>query len=173
MRIVFAALLLALLASCGSIQQQEIANRPTGAETFASVGDIMLHVDVTENLPNVFGDADIWGRKRNRGFSEIRYMGLTPQGVAIFQRRDVDIVTNEDTMNRMGFGTATVTAQPAGGGVIASGVVTQAPPPNVNVLPPDTTQFTLDLSQGHVITLRGKTIDILKVTPSGVSFMVQ
>jgi hypothetical protein len=173
MRFVAAACLLVFLASCGSIQQQEIANRPTGTKTFGSVGDVMLRVDVTENLPNVFGDADIWGRKRNRGFTEIRYMGLTPQGLAIFRRRDVDVLTNEDTMNRMGFGTAVVTAQPAGRGIIATGIGTRAPPPNVDVLPPDTIEFTLDLSQGHVITLRGKTIDILKATASGVSFVVR
>ena len=100
-------------------------------------------------------------------------MGLTPEGLAVFRRRDVDIATNEDTMNRMGFGAATIGVQPAGQGVAATGVGVRAPAPTVAVLPPDTIEFTLDLKQGHVITMRDKTIKILDANSSGIHFVVR
>lgn len=159
--------------SCATVEQHAVASRASDVETFSSVGDVMLRVDVREDLPNVFGRADIYGRTRNLGFSEIRYVGLTQDGLAIFRRRDAEILTNEDTMNRSGFRTATVTAQPAGQGIGASGVATQAPSPNVQTLPPDTTEFTLNLAQGRIITMRDKTVEIIKATPSGIRFVIR
>jgi hypothetical protein len=173
LRFPVAGLAFAFLASCAPVQQHETMDRTAGAETFSSVGDVMVRVDETEDLPNIFGNADIYGRKRNRGFSEVRFMGLSPSGAAVFRRRDVDILTNEDTMNRSGFGSGIVTVQPAGQGVAASGITTQAAQPNVAVLPPDTTEFVLDLSQGHIITLRGKTIEIISADSSGVHYIVR
>ena len=55
-----------------------------------------------DDLPKVFGRADLFGRTRDRGFSEVRYMGLNASGMPVFQRRDVDIMTNETTMSRTG-----------------------------------------------------------------------
>ncbi len=173
MRNLSGGLLITLTAACASVEQHGVVNRPINAEAFASVGDIVLRVDVQENLPNLFGRADIYGRKRDRGFSEVRFMGLSPNGRSVFRRRDVDIQTNETTMNTMGFGTAVVTAQPSGGGVVGSGVYTQSPAPNVQTLPADTFQFELDLSLSRIITVRDRTIEILDVNASGVRFIVR
>ena len=165
--------LITLMAACASVEQHGVVSRPINVESFASVGDIVLRVDVQEDLPNLFGKADLYGRKRDRGFSEIRYMGLSPNGRPVFRRRDMDIQTNETTMNTMGFGTAVVTAQSSGGGVVGSGVYTQSPAPNVQALPADAFQFELDLSLSRIITIRDRTIEILDVNASGVRFIVR
>jgi hypothetical protein len=172
-RRIFVAGLGAFLFGCSPIRQETAVSRPAGVESFASIGDVMVRIDASESLPNAFGKADIFGRTRDRGFSELRFMGLAPNGVAVFRRRDVDIMTNETTMSRTGFGSSVATAQATGQGVIVSGVTTQAPAPNVAVLPPDTTEFALDLRQGHIITIRDRVIEILDANPSGIRFTIR
>ena len=91
----------ALLAGCSPVQMHSQVNRPAG-EAYASTGDIVVRVERTDDLPNVFGRADLFGRTRDRGFTEVRYMGLNSSGSPMFRRRDVDIMTNETTMSRTG-----------------------------------------------------------------------
>ena len=79
MRILMLAAIMAL-CGCATVKTEEVSNRALNEEIFASVGDVMLRVDVRENLPNVYGRADIYGRKRDRGFSEIRYMASPMTG---------------------------------------------------------------------------------------------
>ncbi|MBI1188786.1 MAG: hypothetical protein GC206_15885 [Alphaproteobacteria bacterium] len=172
-RMMLAFLASAILAACATVEQESRASRPANVETFSSIGDVMLRVDVREDLPNAFGRADAFGRTRDRGFSDLRFMGLAADGLAIFRRRDVDIVTNENTMNRTGLGTNTFTATQHGNTITGTGIVTRTPAPNIQALPPDTIEFTLDLRQGRTITLREQTIEILEATPSGVRFVVR
>ena len=44
----------------------------------------MLRLDLREDLPNAFGRADIYGRTRDRGFSELRYMVVKRAFDALF-----------------------------------------------------------------------------------------
>lgn len=172
-RAAIAVLVLVTGGACATVEQEGRSSRPANVETFTSVGDVMLRVDVREDLPNAFGRADAFGRTRDRGFSDIRFMGLTADGLAIFRRRDVDIVTNETTVNRTGLGTAVVTAEQRGNTITGTGIVTRAPAPSIQALPPDTIEFTLDLRQGRIVTIREKTIEILDATPSGVRFVIR
>lgn len=172
MRGVFVALVLTV-AGCETVEQHNASSRPVGSDGFVSVGDVVLRVEVTEDLPNAFGRADVFGRDRNRGFSELRYMGINSSGLAVFRRRDVDVVTNENTMNRTGLRTATVVAEPSGDGVVAYGVGTQTPPPSVQTVDPDTVEFALDLGQGNVVTMRDRTIIVHEATSNGVRFTVR
>ena len=96
---IFLAML--LVAGCAPVQMRSQMDRPTG-EAYVSAGDIVLRVQRAEDLPNIYGRADLFGRTRDRGFTEVRYMGLNAAGAPLFRRRDVDIVTNETTMSRTG-----------------------------------------------------------------------
>jgi len=165
-----AAASLIALGACSTVETHSTPNRVIGTESFASVGDALVRVEVKEDLPNAFGRADLFGRKRDRGFSEIRYLGLDERGNPVFRRRDVDILTNETAVNRMGLGTAAVSLQPVGNGLFATGTSTRAAPPVIEALPADTIQFAMDLSQGRVITVRDQTIEIIEATASGVRF---
>lgn len=175
MRIGIVVLMVALstVAACATVEQHARVSRPINAEAFASVGDVVVRVEVSENLPNAFGRSDIFGRTRERGFSEVRFMGLTSDNLAIFRRRDVDIQTNETTVNTMGLGTAAVSVERSGSGLVGTGIYTHAPAPNIQALPPDTIEFALDLRQGRLVTIRDRTIEVLDATPSGVRFIVR
>ena len=147
-------LVIVVLAGCAPVAKHSALDQPQGVELMAGIGDVIVRIDLTEDLPNAFGKGDLFGRTRDRGFSEIRYMGLL-DGAPVFRRRDVDIMTNETTLTRSGQGTTLVNIQPAGQGVVAYGVSTRAPDATMQALPPDTIEFTLDLRLTKTVTIRG------------------
>ena len=156
-------------AASAAIKTEVQVDRPIAVELFVSVGDVMLKVEVRESLPNAFGGADIFGRTREIGFSELRYMGLDPSGYPIFRRRDVEIVTNETTMNRSGTGVVSIPPISSGGPV--TGIITRPHAPNIQALP-DTVEFGLDLSKSHMLTIRGRTVEIIDASGPGVRYRI-
>src|SRR5215208_4670230 len=142
MRAICLALAIAVVG-CAPVQMRSQPDRPA-AESFVSTGDIVVRVQRADDLPNAFGRADLFGRTRDRGFTEVRYMGLNSAGSPLFRRRDVDIVTNESTMSRTG-GFRAFSAQGTGsqfrnvgaGQFAAVGSSYTAPVANVGALPPD------------------------------------
>jgi hypothetical protein len=148
-------------------------NRPENQEIYASIGDVLVKVSLRESLPNLFGKPDIFGRKRDRGFVEIRFMGMTDDGRAVFRRRSVDIYSNETTMTRTpmysGSGNVTVTGNTAH--VSTFGIGTAGA--TVEALPPDTVEFALDLSKNRIITVEDRVVEIRSADPGGVKFLVR
>ena len=165
-------LLIVVLAGCAPVEKHIALDQPQGVELTAGIADVIVRIDIKEDLPNLWGKADLYGRTRERGFSELRYMGLAG-GDPVFRRRDVDIMTNETTMSRSGFGTTLVNVQPAGQGFVAYGVSTRASGATMQALPPDTIEFTLDLRLTKTITLRGQTIEIIEASPGLIKYMIR
>lgn len=158
------------LSACAPVETRYDLSRRSG-ESYASVGDIVLRVSKLEDLPNMFGRADLFGRTRERGFVEIRYVGLGAAGHPVFRRRDVDIISTETTMSRTGgFGSSIArgSANSTGGQFSASGFIV-TPASSVTVpLPADTTEFVVDLSKGRRVTAGVRGFDILEASASGV-----
>lgn len=172
-RVVVTAVILAFVSpSSAWAKQSNSINQPENKEIFVSVGDMLVRVNLRESLPNAFGGPDIFGRKRDRGFIEIRYMGLSPDGRAVFRRRSVDIYTNETTMTRSQprWGTATVTA--SGDTAHVSGFSVGSDRATVEPLPPDTIEFALDLSKNKIITVEERQIEVTSADSGGVKFVI-
>ncbi len=165
-----------LLAGCAPVQMRSQIDRPIG-DSYVSAGDIVVRVQRTDDLPNVFGRADPFGRTRDRGFTEVRYMGLNPSGMPAFRRRDVDIMTNETTMSRTGgfssFQARGNAHQALGGGSAqfnAFGTSYTAPTANVGALPSDTVEFALDLRQSRVVTIGQNGFEVIDASPAGLKY---
>jgi len=163
-------------ASLGSVpanaKQTSSINQKENVDLYAGVGDSLVRVTLKESLPNAFGGSDIFGRKRDRGFVEIRYIGQTPEGFAVFHRKTVDIYSNETTMSRGGLSYGQATITPNGYGATVSGYGVAPPKATVQVLPPDTIEIILDLSKNRVLTVEGRRIDIASADAAGVSFKI-
>lgn len=168
-----ALMLLALWPEAASAKQSVSIDRPENRETYSSIGDTLLKVSLRESLPNAFGAPDLFGRKRDRGFVEIRYMGLTNDGRAVFRRRSVDILSNETTMSRTPFYTGQATVSVSGNTAYISGYGTGPASATVEALPPDTIEFALDVSKTPTITVEGWMVQILSADPGGVKFVVR
>ncbi len=167
----FAVTFTVLFAGCAPVQMHSGTDRAPGV-AYASTGDILLRVNRTDDLPNIFGRADLYGRQRDRGFSEIRYMGITPSGQPYFRRRDVEIVTNETTMSQMGLRLGTASVQATGQGAIASGIGMSASPATVGALPPDTVEFTVNPAQGSSLTVGDHGIQIADFNSAGIHYRI-
>ena len=134
------ALLAVSLAACSTIQSKPYLSQPVGQSLRVGVGGVIVHVDRKRNLENAFGRADLFGRKTNEGFAELRFMGMHDGKVAI-RRVDVAVYSDETTMSRSGIyvpnnSTATTTGMvgttPFSATTNVSGLGTYIPPRPAN-----------------------------------------
>lgn len=100
-----------LLTGCSSIKNYEALEQPVNTPLKTYVGGEVFKVDKYSDLPNAFGHADIFGGKVDRGFSELRYLGLQQNGYLGFAVVEMDTRSNESTMSRYGISTSTINAQ--------------------------------------------------------------
>lgn len=164
--------LLALLAACAPVRMQETPSRPPG-EAHAGIGEVMLRVSLRDNLPDEFGGADVFGRMRDRGFVELRYMGLDEEGRPTFRRRELEVDTNETVFHHMRPRTTTTFSGAAkpGTGFFGRSTTTAASQPVVSSRG-DEVAFPMDLAQNRTLSLRGRSLEVLEASAAGVRFLV-
>ncbi|MCM8734616.1 hypothetical protein M5E06_10460 [Azospirillum sp. A1-3] len=162
------------LGACAPIEKRADITTPTAGPQVAGVGDVMVRFNVTENLPNAFGASDIFGGRRDRGFVELRYAGMLPDGRVVLHRKDVEIMTNETTMSRSGIGFATTNAQVSryAGGASAVGTTVYTEPTQATVipLPADAREIVIDLRQGRKLPIQGEMIEIADAQPTMIRY---
>ena len=95
-------LLAALLAACATIENYRALDQPVGQVLTASVGGTMFRLNRSSDLPNVFGKADMYGGKVDRGYAELKFLGLTEKGELILSVTDIHKSSTETTMDRYG-----------------------------------------------------------------------
>ena len=101
MRKAVTLIMAAALSACGNITDyKDVSTEGTklDGDFIAGVGDTVLQIIKEESLPNIFGKADVYGRKRPTGTVTVIYAGVA-DGKAIFYRRDVDIRSEKTAMN--------------------------------------------------------------------------
>ena len=135
---------------CAEIQRYKTIDQPTDVPLFAEVGGVVLKIRKTRDLPNAFGRADLWGGKVDEGVTELRYLGLLPDGALSFRLADLDISSDDDVYSRYL------------GRRYASKVV----------LPHAVTELKYDPSQESGFIVANTKISILEVTPTRIQYVV-
>ena len=172
MRVSLSLVLLLLSVACAPVREQTRATTPPG-ESVVSLGDQMVRIDRAENLPNLFGRSDMLGRTRAKGYVELRYFGMDRDGNPRFRRRDVDLVSTQTTISESGINIGIRSDQRQRGGGRTTTVIGMRPlPGTITALPPDTIEFTLDLRESNIITMLGRVIEVLHVSPNLIRFRV-
>jgi len=87
-----------LLAGCAQVKSNTLVDQRLGAELSAGVGDAVYSSTSKKNLPNAFGNADVFGRTTPSGMTNVLYYGVK-DGMAIFIRKTIDIDSGATTMN--------------------------------------------------------------------------
>lgn len=105
--IAIAAFLICAVTGCTEIQHTAKPQQQLDKSLLAGVGDVVLRLNKKRNLENVLGKSDIFGRKTNEGYVELRYAGVEPSGEVVLARKDVQIISNETTMSRTPFSQTT------------------------------------------------------------------
>jgi hypothetical protein len=177
MKNILVALILALSACIGAdsafAKQLTAINQPPNKELFASIGDLIVRVTLQEALPNAFGGSDIFGRKRERGSVEIRFVGIRPDGRAVFRRRSIDIFSNETTLSpSQSWGTGANVNQSGNGKNIAI-VGNSAGDATVKVMPGESFDLALELPRQNTITVEDRLIEIISADEGGVRFVIR
>lgn len=176
-----------LIAGCATIEHTSNTEQPIGQPTIVGVGDVVLRVTKQRNLENAFGKADLFGRKTNEGFSELRFAGVEKSGEVVLYRKDVRIITNETTMSRTPISTTTgsastnVTGNYYGnsnyGNVNANArtnysSTTLMPASDFHVVVPAET-IPIRLSSGETkVPMEGYVVEIIKATPSSLEYKI-
>ncbi|WP_454796946.1 hypothetical protein [Novosphingobium lindaniclasticum] len=170
-----ALIILSLLAYPYEVKAKEFSyiNITENKEVFTSVGDVVLKVTLKDSLPNIFGKADIWGRKRERGYVEIRYMGIAPDGRAVFRRKTVDIETNESTLSpSQSWSNDATVVQGGGNGTNLAIIGNRGGDATIAHLPPDTIEIALNLPENRILTVERWQIEIQSADAGGIRFIV-
>jgi len=92
--------LVVMFSGCATARDYNKLRQPEGSVLTASIGSIIFRVNKSGDLPNVFGKADLWGGKVDKGFTELRLKGITEDGNLILQISDVNLSSTETTMDR-------------------------------------------------------------------------
>jgi hypothetical protein len=174
-----------LLAACSPLQSYETFSKEAETEYTVSIGKEVYRVKRERDLPNAFGNADIYGGKIDTGYTELRFAGLTAEGNVIFRLMDIEMDSNETTMSRYGSDTSTITStvdsSPQSNNpyyvgpntdTINSTVTTHhRPQSSATQLPPNTVEFIFNPNE-KVLKLDNVSVELTKVTSYSISYIL-
>ena len=165
--------LVTAFAGCGAtIQTYEQVGQDTGRELSAHVGGQILKIQRTSDLPNAFGKADVFGGKVDRGYAELRYQGLAPDGRIVFRVMEVETESTDTTISRYGGSTSTLNAQRIGNSVYGSVTSYDAPRGSTERLPPNTAQFAFDPNKTKECDVAGTKVQIITATEKSLTYQL-
>jgi hypothetical protein len=175
-----------LLAGCAQVQHKQQIAEPVGRVVTVPVGGAIATINKEKDLPNIFGRADIYGRKVDEGFIKIIYRGRGNDGSILVEQIDVDVRSNASVLTRMPRTYTTMSQASVNGSVQAdryggSGTFTgqgtssgfgMAPHDEQNiVLPPTATSFAVP--KGKTLTLiSGQTIEFINAESHQVTYRI-
>ena len=188
MRLLFGFASSVLLMGCASIDHSSTTSQALDKIQLVGVGDVILRIERERALENAFGKADIFGRRTNEGYTEIRFAGIEPSGSIVMYRKDVEILTNETTMSRTpvanttsqtrasvsGTGTAVGNATHVQGSASSSGSSTTILPTEDFhiVVPSDAVPIRLEPGE-TVLPISGYVIEILAASKNSLKYRVK
>jgi hypothetical protein len=166
-------MLLISLGACAPTQSRNAVVQPIGKTLTTHVGGKVLTIRKQRDLPNAFGNADIFGRKVDAGSTELTFSGLNKKGHAVFQVSDVNIYSDETTMSRSGmsFTNATLTGY-GNNSVGLQSTTTRAPQASRYAAAPSGSSFTVDLKKTSVVEFGEYVIDIESASPTSISYRI-
>ena len=175
------------MLGCANIEHTSRVDQPLGQTRMAGVGDVVLRINKTRDLQNAFGKADLFGRKTNEGFVEVRFVGVEANGEIVLFRKDIQILTNETTTSRTPFsstvGSSSTTATGTYSGTTNAGVInansrsnyaatTIAPVSDFHIIaPPDT--FAIRLPKvAKTVPIEGHIVEIINSSATSLNFKI-
>jgi hypothetical protein len=97
---------------------------------------------------------------------------LAPDGRLIFRVTEIETESTETTMSRYGRSTSTLNAQRVGNSVYGTVTTYDAPRGSTERLPPNTTQFALDLNSTKELNIGSIKVQILGATETSLSYQL-
>jgi len=158
------ALLVVLTSGCAKnehlrqpIREYRVVVQPVGTELTASIGSSLFRLNKLSDLPNAYGGRDIYEGKVDRGYAEVKLVGIRDAQFIEIVAYDLNRNSDETTMDRYAaFGSGISQSIEIGGSSKADGI-----------------SVTIDTSQESEYVLSGIRIKFLEVRPSSVVYIVE
>lgn len=171
-----------VLSGCASVEHRSNLVQPVGEVLTASVGAPVATLRKQKDLPNAMGNADIFGRKVDAGFTKLVFRGRGPNGEALLERVDVDVHSTATTMSRTPgmfasnsssiiTGSANSYSASVHGSSQSNAFATSPIGETTSVMPPQTNTFAVPA--GKTLTLSsGQTVEFINIEPHQVSYRI-
>lgn len=102
-KLLFAIFAIVVVSGCANVRQPiqsyRLFEQPVAQMLTASVGSTLIRMNRQSDLPNVYGGKDIYGGKVDRGFIEVKLVGILGTELTL-SVSDVNRQPSETTMDR-------------------------------------------------------------------------
>jgi uncharacterized protein YceK len=156
------ALALLVLAGCATVREHHITAEPLNTPLTASVGSTLLRVNKKGDLPNAWGAKDIWGGKVDKGYAEVKLVGIRNQRYVDLVAFDVSRDSTETAMDRYRPFDRSLAHVNVSQNIQIGGSPTEAGIP-----------VTIDTAKEHFYILEGVKLTLLQVNPSSLSYTLE
>lgn len=158
-----ACVIIILMSGCTPIMSP-ITNynkleQPDNKILIASVGSAIFRMNKSADLPNIYGKADIYGGKVDKGFTELKFKGVKDDGKVVLQVVDINKSSTETTMDRYLYSNVNFSANSS-----------------INIgedSSPDITIFEFDPQKEKNLTISGVTITFIEVSAYSIKYQLK
>jgi hypothetical protein len=158
---IFKLLILLFIFNCGQIREYRNITPNLNRKVQIQPGGYVFKIFKTQDLPNAFGGADIYGGKIDRGGSQLIYLGLESKKL-IFNLLEYEIRSNETTMSRYGNTSVSANHQIVGNHIYSSYQVHEPPKSNTYMLPPNSFTFSIDPAKTNILNFTDVTVELIE-----------
>jgi hypothetical protein len=158
--LLFATILLAI--ACATIRAHRQLEQPLGSQLTSGIGGTLFRLNKIGDLPNAFGGRDIWGGKVDKGFAEVKLVGIEDRTL-LLDIIDVNRQSSETTMDRY---------KPFNRSAVVSVDVQQS----TNVGPGETpkpNRVRLDTNKQQDIVISGIRIKFVDIQPYSLGYTLE
>jgi len=149
------------LVSCSTIQDYRLLSHPTGEALRASVGSTLFRLDKQSDLPNVYGKADVYGGKVDRGYTEVKLLKIKEKRYVTLLVSDLSLQSTETVMDRY---------------VIPSNSLSTNVSTNVNIgtseSRTDGIDVEIDTEEETIYTASGISVEITNIRGSSIDYIL-
>ena len=161
-KIIYLFVMAMLVSGCATIQNYNNLEQPEGRILTASIGSTIFRMNKSSDLPNVYGKADLYGGKVDKGYTELKFKGVKENGNLILQITDINKSSTETTMDRY------KPYERNRVNVSASSTI------NIGENPaPDQTVFDFDPKKEKSLTIGGVEITFVEITSYSVKYQLK
>lgn len=153
--------LIIFLIGCSTIQDYRLLSHPTGEVIRASVGSTLFRLDKQSDLPNVYGKADVYGGKVDRGYTEVKLLGIKEKRYVTLLVSDLSLQSTETVMDRY---------------VIPTNSLSNNVNTNVNIATSgsgtDGIAVEIDTEEESIYTVSGVSVEITNIRGSSIDYVL-
>lgn len=153
-----------LLSGCVNYKFKDIDNynnleQPIEKNLTLGVGGTVFRLNKSADLPNIYGKADIYGGKVDKGFTELKLKGIKDDGTLVLQITEINKSSTETTMDRYLKNNSTISS---------TNTVKIGDDSN-----PDITVLEFNPSKEKTLTVGGITVTFIEVSTYNVKYQLK